>query len=319
MVSPGSVGIDERRAGCERRAVLLEHRVDQRGEQRMPGAEQLGSQPLSSVGGDAVLVERDSLVAVEQRPADCDFAVAGSNGRRHSGDLEAAGLARRDAAAELVERGGEERLDEPGLELAGEGLFHAVADLADPVVGSSTFDARARSSSTVFERLPISPSIDLVDDGERPSGPCLADGFDQQVLEGPVDLGVAEHVVDLVAVHAALLFDLLEQPLEHHALAGAVRDEVPEVAELLLADAVDAAEALLDPVRVPRQVVVDHQVRALQVDALAGGVGRDEHLHGRVVAERVLDPAAVLALARRRGSSRPLRVDRAAVRISLSR
>ena len=48
------------------------------------------------------------------------------------------------------------------------------------------------------------------------------------------------------------------------------------MADLGLADAVDAAEALLDAVRVPRQVVVDQQVRALEVDALAGGVGRDE-------------------------------------------
>ena len=45
-----------------------------------------------------------------------------------------------------------------------------------------------------------------------------------------------------------------------------------------LADAVDAAEPLLDAVRVPRQVVVDHQVGGLQVEALAGGVGGHQHL-----------------------------------------
>jgi hypothetical protein len=75
-----------------------------------------------------------------------------------------------------------------------------------------------------------------------------------------------------------------------------VGDEVPQVARALLADAVDAAEALLDPVGVPRQVVVDHQVGDLEVDALAGGVGGDEHLHGRVDPEPVLDVAAVVAL-----------------------
>ena len=76
-------------------------------------------------------------------------------------------------------------------------------------------------------------------------------------------------------VGLALLLDLGEQLEEDHALAGAVGDQVPQVADLGLADAVDAAESLLDPVRVPRQVVVDHQVRALQVEALAGGVGGD--------------------------------------------
>ncbi len=60
--------------------------------------------------------------------------------------------------------------------------------------------------------------------------------------------------------------------------AGLVGHQVPEVADLGLADAVNATEALLDAVRVPRQVVVDHQVRALQVDALPGGIGGEENL-----------------------------------------
>ena len=55
-------------------------------------------------------------------------------------------------------------------------------------------------------------------------------------------------------------------------------DEVPQAADLFLADAVDAAEALLDPVRVPRQVVVDHQMCGLEVQALAGCVGGEQDL-----------------------------------------
>ncbi len=57
-----------------------------------------------------------------------------------------------------------------------------------------------------------------------------------------------------------------------------VGDQVPEAADLFLADAVDAAEALLDAVGVPRQVVVDHQVRSLQIHALAGSIGGEEDL-----------------------------------------
>ena len=41
----------------------------------------------------------------------------------------------------------------------------------------------------------------------------------------------------------------------------------------LLAVAVDAPHALLQPVGVPRDVVVDHQRAELQVDALAGRLG----------------------------------------------
>ena len=67
------------------------------------------------------------------------------------------------------------------------------------------------------------------------------------------------------------------------------------MADLGLADAVDAAEALLQAVRVPGQVVVHHQVRALQVDALAGGVGGEQHLHLGVVQEALLRLAPLLA------------------------
>ena len=104
---------------------------------------------------------------------------------------------------------------------------------------------------------------------------------------------VAEDVEDLAAVGLALLLDLLQQPREDLALAGVVGDEVPQAADLLLADAVDAAEALLDPVRVPREVVVDHQVRDLEVQALAGGVGREQDLAVGVARELLGDLAAL--------------------------
>ena len=67
------------------------------------------------------------------------------------------------------------------------------------------------------------------------------------------------------------------------------------MADFRLADAVDAAEALLQAVRIPGQVVVDHQVGALQVDAFASGVGRDQDLHFLVVRECFLRLAPLLA------------------------
>ena len=106
---------------------------------------------------------------------------------------------------------------------------------------------------------------------------------------------VAEHVEDLAAVGLALLLDLLQQPGEDLALAGVAGDEVPQAADLRLADAVDAAEALLDPVRVPRQVVVDHQVRGLEVEALAGGVGGQQDLAVGVLGELLGDLPALAA------------------------
>ena len=91
------------------------------------------------------------------------------------------------------------------------------------------------------------------------------------------------------------LLQLLQQRAVDVALAGLLGHQVPQVADLGLADAVDAAEALLDAVGVPRQVVVHHQVGALQVDALAGRVGGQQHLHLGVVLEGLLRLHALLA------------------------
>ena len=108
---------------------------------------------------------------------------------------------------------------------------------------------------------------------------AVADRLDEQVAQRLVSSkSLPEDVEDAAAEGLPLLLELLEQPLVDLALAGLLGDEVPEVADLGLADAVDAAEALLDAVRVPGQVVVDHQVGALEVDALARRVGGDQDL-----------------------------------------
>ena len=75
---------------------------------------------------------------------------------------------------------------------------------------------------------------------------------------------------------------------------GLFRYQIPEMTNLRLADAVDAPEALFDTVRVPRQVVVHHQMGPLEVDALPGRVSSEQHLHQRIVEERLLGLAAIL-------------------------
>ena len=68
------------------------------------------------------------------------------------------------------------------------------------------------------------------------------------------------------------------------------------MAYLSLAETVNAAEPLLDAVRVPRQVVVDHEVGTLEVDAFACGVGGYQDRDGRIIQESVLPRSAVIAL-----------------------
>ena len=75
---------------------------------------------------------------------------------------------------------------------------------------------------------------------------AVADGVEQQLAQRPsFELQFAEHVEDLAAERLPGLFQLLEKP----PVAGFVGDQVPQVADLRLADAVDAAEALFQAVR----------------------------------------------------------------------
>ena len=100
----------------------------------------------------------------------------------------------------------------------------------------------------------------------------------------------------MAAQGTPLLLQLLEQHAVDVALPSVLRHQVPEVADLLLADTVDPAEALLDPVGVPRKVVVDEEVGLLQVHPLSGGVGRHHDRDIRVLAELILESAALFPM-----------------------
>lgn len=181
-----------------------------------------------------------------------------------------------------------------GLEAAGVGSFHLVADSLDVRHGHHVGHQRS-----LRHHLLEGGADGVVDHQLEPllylRLLTVADGVDEELPQALAAKRLAEHVEDLVAKSFALLLELLEQPLEHFAFAGVLGHEVPQVAHLGLADAVHAAEPLLDAVRVPRQVVVDHQVRPLQVDALAGGIGGNEHEHALVLSERLLGSATFLA------------------------
>ena len=93
---------------------------------------------------------------------------------------------------------------------------------------------------------------------------------------------VAQHVEDLSrALRIEVVFDPLdplEELVQHPALARVRGDEVEDEAVLLLAVPVDAAHPLLQPHRVPRDIVVDHEPAELKVDAFSGGLRGDQNL-----------------------------------------
>ena len=123
---------------------------------------------------------------------------------------------------------------------------------------------------------------------------AVADGFEEQILEADTLEDFAKDVEDAAIERFALDPKFFKKPEIDVTFAGFLGDKVPEVADLLLADAVDAAEALFEAVWIPRQVVVHHQVGVLEVDAFTGGIGGDQHAHFGVGAKDRLNPAALV-------------------------
>jgi hypothetical protein len=181
------------------------------------------------------------------------------------------------------------------LEAAGLGALHLLADAGHPARIH-----RVVGEGALFEEFTEVGGVDRVlDDGVEPGADfgavAVADGLDQEFAQGPAfKLQLAEDIEHLAAEGVAGLVEFFEEPPVDVAFAGFGGDEVPQVADLGLADAVDAPEALLDAVRVPRQVVVDHEVSALEVDAFAGGVGGQQDADCGVVEEALLGVAPLV-------------------------
>ena len=91
-------------------------------------------------------------------------------------------------------------------------------------------------------------------------------------------------------------FELGEQTMIDFAFAGFLGHEVPEMADLLLANAVDAPEALFEAVRIPRQVVIDHEIGVLEVHAFTGSIGGEKDTDFGVGTEQGLAFPAFVAV-----------------------
>ena len=70
-----------------------------------------------------------------------------------------------------------------------------------------------------------------------------------------------------------------------------LEDEVDRADDVGLADAIHPADALFEPHRVPGDVVVDHHMAELEVQAFPAGVGGDQD--AGILGEGFLDPLAL--------------------------
>ncbi len=186
------------------------------------------------------------------------------------GDFVAARLALADRSAEAPEGFQKEGLDVVRLQAARFGALHLFAhprnatDVHHLVRQGALFDQR-------FEAGAVDAAGNrLFETGAHSGTVAVADRVDQQIAQRPaVELKFAQHVEDLPAERLARFFEFVEQAAVHVAFARLDRHQVPQVTHVGLPDAVDAPKPLLDAVRVPGKVVIDHQMGALQVDAFS--------------------------------------------------
>ena len=113
---------------------------------------------------------------------------------------------------------------------------------------------------------------------EAPFVTRLEEKMAQVLLDRPEDRVEAADRVDEDS-------DAVLQHLEYALLDRSLDRQVDDRDGMALPDPVDAADALLDAHRVPRQVVVDHRVAELEVAALAAGLGGDQDPRSRLVTE----------------------------------
>ena len=282
----------EHGAMVQRARVLGERLLNGSVQKRVPHGHEVGPSRV----GHVVLVKGERGVAVRKRPAR-PGGRAHAQRERHPADAPRAIAVQGQMPAQVLDRSREEALDVVGLQARGVGALD-VGPHAPHVLHVERVGGQHVARHDAPQALGVERAVDHGVEVGLPRGRLvLADGFEQQVAERLVVVGhLAQHVEHAPVERGALLLQLVEEPVPHVALARAVGHEVVHVAGVPLADAVDAPEALLDAVGVPRQVVVDEDVRHLQVDALAGGVGGHEHAHLGVLLEVGLHAPPLVAV-----------------------
>ena len=188
-----------------------------------------------------------------------------------------------------MKRFDEERLDVVRLKALGLGPLHLLPDSTD----AARVHRVMRQGTILQEVLNLAVIERMFDNLGEPGSNlgliAVPDCLDQQVPQGPaLENDLTEYVEDAAAQCPARFLELLEQPSVNVALPRLLGHEVPQMADLGLADAVDAAEPLLQAIGVPRKIVIDHQMGALEVDALPRRVGGEQHLHFGIVLEGLL-------------------------------
>ena len=197
-------------------------------------------------------------------------------------------------ATEALERLDEKRLNVVRLQSTRVCALHLLAHPRHPTGIHDVMGER----TIFYQRLKVRPIDSVLNSGRQARTHlrqiAITNGFDEQIAQrSPLELELAEYVEYLPAQRLTSLFELLQETTIDVALARLACDEIPESAHLSLPDTVDTTEALFQAIRIPREIVVHHQVRALKIDTLTGGVCGEQHLDVRIMQEARLRLSAL--------------------------
>ena len=141
---------------------------------------------------------------------------------------------------------------------------------------------RVLGQRTFFQQFSKRIAVDgaihhLIEFGTRFRRIAVANRFNEQFTQASiVKCHLAQNIEYLTAKRISFFFQLFKQSLIYCAFSCFLGNQIPEITNLRLSNSMDTAKTLLKPIRVPWQIIIDHQMRTLQVDAFACRIGRNQ-------------------------------------------
>ena len=211
-------------------------------------------------------------------------------------DLEAGGLSRMDRTAQRLEGFHKERAHEIRLEPAGLSFLHLILH-GEKALRAHRFLRESVAIEDVAKFVAIEGILNaLAETGADFGLIAVTDGLKEQILQADAFEDLAKNVEDTAIEGLALNTKFFKKPKIYIAFPRFLGDKIPQMADFLLTDAVDAAKALFQAVRIPRQVVVHHQVGVLKIHAFTGGIGCDQNSYFGVGTKDRLNAAALITV-----------------------
>ena len=268
--------------------MLFTHQVHRGFQQRMPRTDE--HRWCLSRHITIGFVETDALVFLQYGFTKADDHISIAHGNWHKCDLVAAFFTRAHTSADALESFREESLDKMRLQFMCFATLHILADLHDLADIHGIFCERVffdQGAQLIFVKGMIH---DLVQSRTHGRIVAIAYSLDEQIAQRTIVEGhLAKDIKNLSAQCFAFFFKFFEQALEDLPFSRFFRDKVPEMADLRLSDTMDTTEALFQTIWIPWQIVVNHEMRTLEVDPFTSRIGGDQNARVFILLEQFFD------------------------------